>query len=791
MARRRTNGQYLTAGEVARRLGISRLTLLRAVRRGHLNPAQPAPGGLHRFETAAVLAYAERLVMARRTPARRPARRRQQLRRHGQAPGRPRPRYSSRRLSRERLRTLYATVACGVLTLAADGTVTDANVAARRILGLDHALTQSRFLDQALAATTREDGVLLPVAERPLQVALRTGQPQRAVVVGITRLDGEHCWIQMDVAPLLDVGGAPREVIASFIDITARKMAEEALRWSQQRYRALTEHSTDLVTIVDAQGDLHYVSPSYRRVLGYNPGALQRTSVFAIIHPDDLPCLQQTVEHVLAAPGAMETATLRVRHAAGSWRTVEFVVVNHVDDPAVRGIVATGRDVSERVRAEEALRHHTVHDALTGLPNRTLLQDRIDQAIQGMAPDSRPVALLLLDLDRFKDVNDSLGHHYGDLLLRQVAERLRGELQTADTVARLGGDEFAVLLPYVDETAALGMARTILRALAAPILLENHLVDVGASIGAAFAPAHGADAATLLRHADVALYVAKRKRGSVAVYDPAKDSHNLPQFGLLSDLRQALTTDGLELYYQPVVDTASGHAVGVEALMRWPHPTQGVIQPDRFISLAEQTDLITPLTGWALKTALLQARTWQETGLDLRVVVNLSMRTLLNARLPATIADLLRRYDIAPAYLTLEVTESALMNDAERAQEMLARLRDLGVRLSIDDFGTGYSSLGYLKQLPVDAVKIDRSFVQDMSVDGETGSVRDTALVRSIIAMAHALDLSVVAEGVETMAAWSLLREMGCEEGQGYYLGRPMRAEHLERWLRAEPWAVA
>ncbi len=475
------------------------------------------------------------------------------------------------------------------------------------------------------------------------------------------------------------------------------------------------------------------------------------------------------------------------------WLQIDAVPIVGRDGETGRAVIGI-MDVTARVRAEQSLAHQAAHDALTGLPNRTAFLGLLDGTARSAARTQRPLALLLLDLGRFKKVNGALGHGLGDLLLRHVAERLRAAVPAPGTVAHLGGDEFAVLLPGADESSGARRARSILRALAAPLTLDGCRVDVGASIGVACAAAADFDAATLLRHADAALATAKRKRGSVAVHDPGRDRRgtntNAP-LGLLADLRHALTTGGLELHYQPVVAAATNRAVSVEALVRWPHPERGLVTPDHFIPLAEQTDLITPLTGWALETALQQERLWREAGLDLRVAVNLSMRTLHNPRLPATIADLLRRHDSAPARLTLEVTESAVMEDPEQAGAMLGRLRALGVRLAIDDFGIGHSSLGYLKRLPVDTVKIDRSFVRDLSVGGRTGDARDTALVQAIIAMAHALSLSVVAEGVETVEEWRLLRVLGCEEGQGYYLGKAMRAANLEHWVRAAPWAVA
>ena len=370
-------------------------------------------------------------------------------------------------------------------------------------------------------------------------------------------------------------------------------------------------------------------------------------------------------------------------------------------------------------------------------------------------------------------------------MLREVAARVRGALRDTDTVARLGGDEFAVLLPATDAAGALQVARSLLAALEAPIVIEGRHLSVEGSVGVALAEEEDTDAAMLLRHADVAMYEAKRRRSGCAIYDPAADEHDPERLVLMGTLRQALEKDVLQLHYQPQVALANGQVRGVEALLRWPHPARGFIPPDEFIPLAEQTGLIGPLTRWVLTTALGQVQAWQEDGLTLGVSVNLSARTVHDSELPALVADLLGRHAVAPDLLTLEITESALMIDPTHARDTLARLNDLGVRLSIDDFGTGYSSLGYLKELPVDEVKIDKSFVRGL---GETGDLKDAAIVRAVIAMAQALELRVVAEGVETVASWNRLRGLGCALAQGYYLSRPLPARQLQSWLRDAPW---
>jgi len=439
---------------------------------------------------------------------------------------------------------------------------------------------------------------------------------------------------------------------------------------------------------------------------------------------------------------------------------------------------------AQAVDAADALQHQALHDALTGLPNRTLLHDRLAHTLRLVERDASSLALLLLDLDRFKEVNDTLGHQAGDALLQQIAARMRDAVRSSDTVARLGGDEFALLLPGTDRDGAVRATQTLLAALVAPVTLEGQTVHVGASIGVGLAPAQGSDAATLLRQADVAMYVAKRAGSGYAVYDPRHDGYSAGRLMREAELRQALATNELVVHYQPTVDLRTGRATGVEALVRWAHPTHGLIAPDQFIPLAEQTGLIVPVTRWVLDQALAQGAAWARVGRPLGIAVNLSVRTLHDERLPDTLAWLLRRYAIAPERVMLEITESVLMADPAQALAVLTRLSALGVRVAIDDFGTGYSSLAYLKQLPVDAVKIDKSFVQSM---GRTAT-KDTAIVRSIIELGHNLGLMVVAEGVEDEGTWAQVRALGGDVAQGYYMSRPLPPLSLDRWLESSPW---
>jgi diguanylate cyclase len=430
------------------------------------------------------------------------------------------------------------------------------------------------------------------------------------------------------------------------------------------------------------------------------------------------------------------------------------------------------------IRQAAASQHQALHDPLTGLPNRELFADRAEQAIRASDRGLQPAALLLLDLDRFKDVNDTLGHHHGDMLLGEVAARLTGALRAVDTVARLGGDEFAVLLPDVGADGAAAVAQKLRAVLHQPLTLDGVGLDLDASIGIVVYPDHGADAAELLQHADVAMYAAKQTHAGFVVYDPAVDQHSPRRLALLGGLRRALERDELVLHYQPKADLHTGQVLGVEALVRWQHPAHGLLGPGEFIPLAERTGLIHPLTRWVLETALRQAAGWRRAGHHLSIAVNVSTRSLLDRDFPEQVADLLAALQVPPASLVLEVTESAVMADPALALEILGRLHALGVGLALDDFGTGYSSMAYLKALPVDELKVDRSFIGHM-----TSSNSDAVIVRSTIDLGHNLGLHVVAEGVENRATWDELAALGCDTAQGYHLSRPMPAADLERWL--------
>jgi diguanylate cyclase (GGDEF)-like protein len=445
--------------------------------------------------------------------------------------------------------------------------------------------------------------------------------------------------------------------------------------------------------------------------------------------------------------------------------------------PAVRRALDEAQERTQRKRAEEQIHRLAYYDPLTGLPNRVLLQDHLSQTLRNCHRDNTSVALLLMNLDRFRDINDTLGHQNGDCLLKEVALRLRSALEESTKISRLGGDEFAVLL-RADAKGAILFAQTLLKALDDPFVLEGLPVDVRASLGIALFPEHGADPDTLLRRANVALHLAKGTGSGFAVYTSEQDHYDPERLALMGELRQGMASGQLVLNYQPVINLKTGQVIGVEVLMRWQHPQRGLISPAQFIPLAELTGLIKPMTLGTIEAAVRQCQAWKRGGLNLTVSVNLSVRTLQDARLPDQIAKLLDASGVAPGRLGLEITESCIMGDPERAMEILTCLNRMGLKLSVDDFGTGYSSLAYLKRLPVHELKIDKAFVLGMMRDRH-----DAAIVRAAVDMGHDLGLAVVAEGVEDQQTWHGLGAIGCDAAQGYYMSRPVPAADLPRWL--------
>ena len=539
-----------------------------------------------------------------------------------------------------------------------------------------------------------------------------------------------------------------------------------------------------------------FLSEAIEEITGYPASDFIENAVrsyASIIHPDDADIDQSweneirdrrsfdTEYRIVRGDGELRWIWERGRAVFGSDGEVLFVdgVFFDVTDQK-RGEEAR-RVAEEELKRQAALNKHlALHDALTGLPNRTLFHERVAHAVSSRSEDDDGFAVLVLDLDRFKDVNDTLGHHSGDLLLCELADRLRRAVRAHDLVARLGGDEFALLLPACSRDAAAALIGRVKRELEHPFVLHNLPLNVEASIGVAVFPGHGQDVDSLMQRADVAMYAAKDAGEGYAFYDPATDGYTRERLLLVGQLRRAIERGELILHYQPKADLRTGEVASVEALVRWQHPARGLIPPDEFIPVAQETGLIKPLTRYVLAQALAQCRAWDVDGLELAVAVNVSMRNLMDLEFPDEVGELLAESGIAPTRLELEITESNIATDAARTARVLERLSTMGVRIAIDDFGTGYSSLAYLRRLPIDQIKIDRSFVAAMGESEESA-----VIVRSTIDLGRNLGLQVVAEGVETTEAWNELSRLGCDVAQGFLLSRPVPPLEIRRVLES------
>jgi len=556
-------------------------------------------------------------------------------------------------------------------------------------------------------------------------------------------------------------------------------------RQSEARFRSLVAHSSDLITVLDSEGVVTYQSPSIERVLGYAADDVEGSRFDRILSESDRPRLRQLIAGNGSSGPDGHTFECSLEHLDGTSLKFE---VQHTDlrhDEHVRGIVLNSRDVSERKAFEEQLAHQAFHDPVTSLANRALFSDRVEHALMRAQRGFPDIAVMFIDLDDFKTVNDSLGHEAGDRVLQEVARRLLIAVRPTDTVARFGGDEFAVLLEGVtDSPEAADAAARILQALELPTEIEGKQVFPRASIGICLVDRSSAapDAAELLRNADVAMYMAKRdSKGSYRVFEPMMHERVVERLVLRSELQHAIEADELALHYQPVVRLQEHKILGVEALLRWNHPTRGTIPPLQFIPLAEETGMIIPMGRWVLETACRQGVLIQEQfprSEPLAMSVNLSVRQLQSDSIVSDVRCALEESGLDPGALVLEITESVMMADTDFAVQRLMDLKALGIRLAMDDFGTGYSSLSYLSRFPVDILKMDRSFV---------GSGENVALTSAIIALGASLDLDVVAEGIELPEQENSLHDLGCEIGQGFLFARPMDSGALFEFLSGRP----
>jgi len=589
-------------------------------------------------------------------------------------------------------------------------------------------------------------------------------------------------------------------------DITERRQTEELLRQSEAKFRSLIQNSSDMIVLLQPDGTIQEASPSHQKILGYSPGELVSKNVFDFVHPENRALVSSVFsELVRNQTGELYAIEFQFRHQDGSWRFLESTGNNLLADPSVQALVINSRDVTERKQAEAQLIHNAFHDALTGLPNRARFMDRLQQAVHlNQRHPETLFAVLFLDLDRFKVINDSLGHRLGDQLLIAIAQRLQRCLRPMDTVARIGGDEFTILLQGIEGTQdALRVAERIQQILADPFDLDGQVVFTSASIGIILGTPDYYRPEDLLRDADIAMYRAKdRGKACCEIFDPSMHTRAVVRWQLETDLRRAV--DGLpdalspssgrpavaekppefQVYYQPIITLETGIIDGFEALLRWQHPQQGLLSPSEFMIVLEETGLSPRLHQWILQQACQQIRDWQANPdyAHLSVSVNLSNRQFMQANLADQIHEILQMTDLNAASLKLEITESVIMENSLAAASQFSKLKDLGVQLAIDDFGIGYSSLGRLHQFPIDLLKIDRSLTTSLSSPEHLGGV-----VETILALARQLGVQATAEGIELEEQLHRLRELACNYGQGFLFAAPLDSQAAEQLLTQQP----
>jgi len=631
---------------------------------------------------------------------------------------------------------------------------------------------------------------LVEVAARPRPFAADHLASLAMLAGGILLSLMSAAWVQASGARAQRVGKLVRKRTADLKrinrrlveDMIARERTEKALQQSEQRFRQLVSMSSDWYWEQDREFRFTMVTGGFTEKAGILVERLLGRARWEFI--DAISETEAGRAHIAQVRAHQPFTDFEYQLRDDNGDTRWFLVNGQPvfdEHGGFAGYRGTGSDITERKLTEQRVHHVAQHDVLTGLPNRSLLQDRLSQAVAYASRSGSPVWVMLIDLDRFKFVNDSMGHKAGDVLLMTVAARLRACLRDSDTVARLSGDEFVVLVSENgDQQLTPEIVGRVMNAVAQPVLLGTKEFFVTCSIGVSVYPSESTPADELIEHADIAMYRAKKLgRNNFQFYTPAMNEESLERVRIEGALRNALERDEFVLYYQPQLDMKTGKIVGMEALIRWQHPELGMVPPGRFVSIAEETGLIVPIGAWVLRTACAQNKAWQEAGFDkLRVAVNLSARQFGAPDLIENLEAVLKDTGLEAKYLEIELTESLFMSDITPAVELLHRMKALGVNLSIDDFGTGYSSLSYLSRFPIDVLKIDRSFVADITRDAN-----DEAIVTSIIALAHNLKLAVIAEGVETGEQLDYLRRHGCDEMQGYYFSRPVPANEFEQLL--------
>ncbi|NRS18206.1 EAL domain-containing protein [Brevibacillus sp. HB1.4B] len=610
---------------------------------------------------------------------------------------------------------------------------------------------------------------------------IRSGQVWRGEIRNRAK-DGSYYWVDTTIVPFKNQEGEIYQYLSIRSDITCRKQMEDELKRSEEKYRIIAENTSDIISIINLDGEFLYLSPSHKRVWEHTVPDEEIHNLFEWIVEDDRDIFAYAIQHAFSTRKEyMVECRINTQRNDVIWTESKINPIADEEGNVTKLLLVT-RDVTDRKQSEETIHHLAYHDALTDLPNRRMYVQQLSKEMMQAKRFQSNLAVLFLDMDRFKDVNDSFGHDVGDMLLIEASKRLQACLKQGDVVARLGGDEFTIMQNHLqDRSEASALAEQIMNQLQRPFELEGHVFNVSCSIGIALYPQDGDNPEDLLKRADTALYTVKsRGKNGYDFFDPTMEAKSLERILMENEMRKAIEQEQFQIYYQPKIDIMTSAMTGMEALVRWVHPELGIIPPNRFIPIAEETGMILALGEWILKQACKQNKFWHDQGYTLKVSVNLSARQIYQKDLVEMIKDILRETNLSPDWLELEITESIFVK-MEEATAVLQQIRDIGIQISIDDFGTGYSSFSYIKSLPVDTIKIDASFIRDIHHNQES-----QAIVKAIVTIAQSLNMNVIAEGIELHDQVAALKENGCDHGQGYLFSKPLPTDAFDQFLRQE-----
>ncbi|MED1800581.1 bifunctional diguanylate cyclase/phosphodiesterase [Brevibacillus porteri] len=610
---------------------------------------------------------------------------------------------------------------------------------------------------------------------------IRSGQVWRGEIRNRAK-DGSYYWVDTTIVPFKNQEGEIYQYLSIRSDITCRKQMEDELKRSEEKYRIIAENTSDIISIINLDGEFLYLSPSHKRVWEHTVPDEEIHNLFEWIVEDDRDIFAYAIQHAFSTRKEyMVECRINTQRNDVIWTESKINPIADEEGNVTKLLLVT-RDVTDRKQSEETIHHLAYHDALTDLPNRRMYVQQLSKEMMQAKRFQSNLAVLFLDMDRFKDVNDSFGHDVGDMLLIEASKRLQACLKPGDVVARLGGDEFTIMQNHLqDRSEASALAEQIMNQLQRPFELEGHVFNVSCSIGIALYPQDGDNPEDLLKRADTALYTVKsRGKNGYDFFDPTMEAKSLERILMENEMRKAIAQEQFQIYYQPKIDIMTSAMTGMEALVRWVHPELGIIPPNRFIPIAEETGMILALGEWILKQACKQNKFWHDQGYTLKVSVNLSARQIYQKDLVEMIKDILRETNLSPDWLELEITESIFVK-MEEATAVLQQIRDIGIQISIDDFGTGYSSFSYIKSLPVDTIKIDASFIRDIHHNQES-----QAIVKAIVTIAQSLNMNVIAEGIELHDQVAALKENGCDHGQGYLFSKPLPTDAFDQFLRQE-----